>query len=117
MLVDEAYALRKKTAAHAHGATGAKLAIRADIDSIEHGSFMDDEALRLMKEKGTFYVPTLIAGWWIVQQVDQGKLTLTPLVVAKARAGWDSVGRPFTRRSTWECGSDSARTPASTRTA
>jgi imidazolonepropionase-like amidohydrolase len=94
-LVDEAHALRKKTAAHAHGATGAKRAIRAGIDSIEHGSFMDDEALRLMKEKGTFYVPTLIAGWWIVQQVDQGKLTLSPLVVAKARAAWGSVGQTF----------------------
>src|SRR5437763_1905856 len=81
-----------------------KLRVRADNDAIEDGSFMDDEALRLRKEKGTFDVPTLIAVWWIVQQVEQGKLTLTPLVVAKARAGWDSVGRPFTRRSTWECG-------------
>ena len=96
-LVDEAHALRRKTAAHAHGATGAKRAIRAGIDSIEHGSFMDDEALRLMKEKGTFYVPTLIAGWWIVQQVDQKKLLLSPLVVAKARAAWASVGQTFHR--------------------
>jgi imidazolonepropionase-like amidohydrolase len=96
-LVDEAHALRRKTAAHAHGATGAKRAIRAGIDSIEHGSFLDDEALQLMKAKGTFYVPTLIAGWWIVQQVDQGKLLLTPAVVAKARAAWGSVGLTFTR--------------------
>src|SRR6267154_4933215 len=73
-IVDEAHALRRKTAAHAHGALGAKRAIRAGIDSIEHGSFLDDEALDLMKAKGTFYVPTLIAGWWIVQQVDQKKL-------------------------------------------
>jgi len=94
-LVDEAHALRRKTAAHAHGATGAKRAIRAGIDSIEHGSFLDDEALRMMKEKGTFYVPTLIAGWWIVQQVDQNKLILTPQVVAKARAAWGSVGQTF----------------------
>src|SRR5712692_2831688 len=96
-LVDEAHALRRKTAAHAHGATGAKRAIRAGIDSIEHGSFLDDEALRMMKAKGTFYVPTLIAGWWIVQQVDQGKLLLTPAVVAKARAAWGSVGQTFTK--------------------
>ncbi|MBZ5579940.1 MAG: amidohydrolase family protein [Acidobacteriia bacterium] len=94
-LVDEAHALRRKTAAHAHGAEGAKRAIRAGIDSIEHGSFLDDEALRLMKEKGTFYVPTLIAGWWIVQQVDQGKLRLTPEVVAKARLAAESVGQVF----------------------
>src|SRR5437660_10882931 len=60
-LVDEAHALRLKTAAHAHGAEGAKRAIRAGIDSIEHGSFLQDDTLQLMKSKGTYYVPTLIA--------------------------------------------------------
>ena len=60
-LVDEAHRLRKKAAAHAHGAEGAKVAIRAGIDSIEHGSFLDDEALRLMKERGTYLVPTAMA--------------------------------------------------------
>jgi imidazolonepropionase-like amidohydrolase len=58
-LVNEAHALRRKTAAHAHGAEGAKRAIRAGIDSIEHGTFLDDEALRMMREKGTYLVPTL----------------------------------------------------------
>jgi len=94
-LVDEAHALRRKTAAHAHGATGAKRAIRAGIDSIEHGSFLDDEALRMMKDRGTFFVPTLIASWWIVQQVDQNKLLLTPEVIAKARLAAESVGQVF----------------------
>ena len=61
-IVDEAHRLRKKAAAHAHGAEGAKVAIRAGIDSIEHGSFLDDEALRMMKERGTYLVPTLLAG-------------------------------------------------------
>jgi imidazolonepropionase-like amidohydrolase len=96
-LVDEAHALRRKTAAHAHGATGAKRAIRAGIDSIEHGSFLDEEALRLMKEKGTYYVPTLIAGWWLVQQVNQKKLLLSPAVTAKARAAASAVGETFHR--------------------
>jgi len=58
-LVSEAHALRRKTAAHAHGAEGAKRAIRAGIDSIEHGTFIDDEALRMMRERGTYLVPTL----------------------------------------------------------
>ena len=58
-LVNEAHALRRKTAAHAHGAEGAKRAIRAGIDSIEHGTFLDDEALRMMRDKGTYLVPTL----------------------------------------------------------
>ncbi len=64
-IVDEAHRLRKKTAAHAHGAEGAKVAIRAGIDSIEHGSFLDDEALRMMKERGTWLVPTLLAGEYV----------------------------------------------------
>ncbi|HLX07340.1 MAG TPA: amidohydrolase family protein [Thermoanaerobaculia bacterium] len=61
-IVDEAHRLHKKAAAHAHGVTGAKEAIRAGIDSIEHGSFLDDEGLRMMKERGTYLVPTLLAG-------------------------------------------------------
>ena len=58
-LVTAAHELRRKTAAHAHGAEGAKRAIRAGIDSIEHGTFLDDEALRMMREHGTYLVPTL----------------------------------------------------------
>jgi imidazolonepropionase-like amidohydrolase len=58
-LVTAAHELRRKTAAHAHGAEGAKRAIRAGIDSVEHGTFLDDEALRLMRERGTYLVPTL----------------------------------------------------------
>ncbi|HLH01184.1 MAG TPA: amidohydrolase family protein [Bryobacteraceae bacterium] len=58
-LVTAAHDLRRKTAAHAHGAEGAKRAIRAGIDSIEHGTFLDDEALRMMREHGTYLVPTL----------------------------------------------------------
>jgi len=57
-----------KVAAHAHGAEGIKRAIRGGVDSIEHGTFMDDEAMKLMKEHGTFYVPTLSAGEWVFHQ-------------------------------------------------
>ena len=58
-IVEEAHMLRRKTAAHAHGAEAAKRAIHAGIDSIEHGTFLDDEALRLMHDRGVFLVPTL----------------------------------------------------------
>jgi len=61
-IVDEAHRLRKRVAVHAHGAEGAKVAIRAGADSIEHGSFLDDEALRMMKARRTYLVPTLMAG-------------------------------------------------------
>jgi imidazolonepropionase-like amidohydrolase len=57
-----------KVAAHAHGAEGIKRAIRGGVDTIEHGTFMDDEGIRLMKEHGTFYVPTLTAGRWVFEQ-------------------------------------------------
>jgi imidazolonepropionase-like amidohydrolase len=57
-LVGEAHALGRKAAAHAHGAEAAKRAVRAGIDSIEHGSFLDDEGLDLMKQKGTYLVFT-----------------------------------------------------------
>jgi imidazolonepropionase-like amidohydrolase len=60
-LVDEAHALGRKAAAHAHGAEAIKRAVKAGIDSIEHGTFADDEALALMKQRGTplVYTPTL----------------------------------------------------------
>jgi imidazolonepropionase-like amidohydrolase len=51
-----------KVAAHAHGAEGMKRAVRAGVNSIEHGTFMDDETMQLMKQYGTFLVPTIIAG-------------------------------------------------------
>ncbi|MGF7214994.1 imidazolonepropionase-like amidohydrolase [Spirosoma lacussanchae] len=49
-------------AAHAHGAEGMKRAIRAGVQTIEHGTYMDDEAIALFKKHGTYYVPTIIAG-------------------------------------------------------
>ena len=54
-----------KVAAHAHGAEGMKRAVRAGVDSIEHGTFMDEETMNLMKQKGTYYVPTITAGRWV----------------------------------------------------
>src|SRR3989449_7862712 len=83
-LVDEAHALRLKTAAHAHGAEGAKRAIRAGIDSIEHGSFLDDEALDMMKARGTYLVPTLMAPDYLRQKLDAG-VYFPPKIAAKAR--------------------------------
>ena len=52
-------------AVHAHGAEGMKRAIRAGVDSVEHGTYMDKEVMRLMKKNGTWYVPTISAGKWV----------------------------------------------------
>jgi imidazolonepropionase-like amidohydrolase len=79
-LVNEAHTLRRKTAAHAHGAEAAKRAIRAGIDSIEHGTFLDEEALRMMRDRGTFLVPTLTV------RVGIAESKFPPAVQAKADA-------------------------------
>lgn len=57
----------KLTSAHAHGAEGIKAAVRAGITSIEHGMMMDEECIRLMKEHGTYLVPTIIAAYQVVE--------------------------------------------------
>ncbi len=90
-LVDEAHALGRKTAAHAHGATGAKRAIRAGIDSIEHGTFLDDEALQLMKQKGTVLVPTLMALEGLREHLAADK-GIPAQVAEKARAASSKAG-------------------------
>jgi imidazolonepropionase-like amidohydrolase len=61
-IVAEANKLDRKVAAHAHGTEGIKLAVQAGVSSIEHGSFLDAEGAKLMAEKGTYLVPTLMAG-------------------------------------------------------
>ena len=84
-IVNEAHALRLKTAAHAHGAEGAKRAIRAGIDSIEHGTFLDDEALDMMKARGTYLVPTLMAHVGVEERL-AADLGVPPAIQAKGRA-------------------------------
>jgi len=94
-IVDEAHRLHKKTAAHAHGAQGAKVAIRAGIDSIEHGSFLDEEALRMMKARGTYLVPTLIAGEWTGGRAEERHFP--PEIVVKAKAALAARSAMFKR--------------------
>jgi imidazolonepropionase-like amidohydrolase len=81
-LVDEAHRLRKKTAAHCHGDRAGRDAILAGVDSIEHGSFLSEETLSLMKARGTVLVPTLLAGAWTGGKLDK----FPPEIAAKARA-------------------------------
>ncbi len=57
-----------RVAAHAHGAEGMKRAIRAGVTSIEHGTYMDEEAMRLMKQHGTWYIPTIHAGRFVADK-------------------------------------------------
>ena len=74
VMVEEANKLGRKVAAHAHGTEGIKLATRAGVSSIEHGSFLDEEGARLMKQHGTFYVPTLSAAEGVERAAKSGVL-------------------------------------------
>jgi imidazolonepropionase-like amidohydrolase len=81
-LVDESHRLRKKVAVHCHGDQAGHDAIEAGVDSIEHGSFLKPETLTLMKSKGTWLVPTLMATEYIMGKID----AYPPALAAKARA-------------------------------
>ena len=83
-LVEEASAAGMFVMAHAQGADGIKNAIRAGIRSIDHGIFLDDEAIELMLRHGTWFVPTLVAPQGVLDAVDAG-VSLPPAIVDKAR--------------------------------
>lgn len=59
-----------KVAAHAHGTEGMRRAVVGGVDSIEHGTYMSDEVMKLMKKKGTYYVPTIIAGKFVAEKAE-----------------------------------------------
>lgn len=66
-IVADAHRLGRKVAAHAHGAEGIRWAAEAGVDSIEHGSYIDDAGIAVMKEHGTYLVPTLYLGDWMIE--------------------------------------------------
>ena len=85
-LVDESHRLRKKVAVHCHGDQPAREAIEAGVDSIEHGSFMKPETLTMMKKKGTFLTPTLMATEWIMSKIENYPSALQAKAKAAAAA-------------------------------
>jgi len=82
-IVADAHRLGRKVAAHAHGAEGIRWAAEAGVDSIEHGSYIDDAAIAAMKEHGTYLVPTLYLGDWMIDNA--GLTRLPPPLLAKAQ--------------------------------
>lgn len=90
-----AHSLGLKVMAHAHGARGIEDAAAAGIDSIEHGTFADDAALKVMKAKGTYLVPTLMAFEGVKERLGKGIYTAT--VEEKVRMTMGSVGKAVTR--------------------
>lgn len=70
-IVDDAHRLGRKVMAHAHGAEGILWATEAGVDSIEHGSYIDDACIAAMKQRGTYLVPTLYLSEWLPQNFDK----------------------------------------------
>jgi len=85
-IVETAHALGRRVAAHAHDADGINAALRAGVDSIEHGSFIDDESVRLLMETGAYLVPTLMAGETVATTAEDDPDYFIPSVRAKALA-------------------------------
>lgn len=84
------------TAAHAHGAEGMKRAVLAGITSIEHGTLMTDEIIELMKEKGTYYVPTISAGKFVMEKAKIPGY-FPPIIVPKAMAIGPQIQETFAK--------------------
>lgn len=77
----------RKVAAHAHGVEGVNAALRAGVDSIEHGTFTNEESFRLYKSTGAYYVPTLLAPAAALADGQRGALTDAQYAKARAAAG------------------------------
>jgi imidazolonepropionase-like amidohydrolase len=83
-IVEAAHAMGRRVTAHAHGAGGINAALRAGVDSIEHGSYTDAESLRLFRRTRAYLVPTILAGVTVEEMAAAGTV-LTPAQAAKAR--------------------------------
>ncbi len=83
-IMDAAHAMGRKATAHAHGVNGINAALRAGVDSIEHGTYLDNESIRLFKRNGAYLVPTLLAGATVVEWAQDPETFLLPPQRAKA---------------------------------
>jgi len=112
-LVADAHRLGRKVAAHAHGAEGIRWAAEAGVDSVEHGSYIDDAGIAAMKEHGTYLVPTLYLGDWMIDNA--GLTHLPPPLLAKAQevipAARKNIARAFSAGVKVAFGTDAAVYP------
>ncbi len=112
-IVADAHRLGRKVAAHAHGAEGIRWASEAGVDSIEHGSYIDDAAIATMKNNGTYLVPTLYLADWFLENAE--KIGTPPELIAKGRevmpAARKNVARAFAAGVKVGFGTDAAVYP------
>jgi imidazolonepropionase-like amidohydrolase len=112
-IVADAHRLGRKVAAHAHGAEGIRWASMAGVDSIEHGSYIDDAAIAEMKKNGTYLVPTLYLADWFLENAE--KIGTPPDLIAKGKevmpAARKNVARAFAAGVKVGFGTDAAVYP------
>ena len=112
-IVTDAHRLGRKVAAHAHGAEGIRWASEAGVDSIEHGSYIDDAAIATMKKNGTYLVPTLYLADWFLENAE--KIGTPAELIAKGRevmpAARKNVARAFAAGVKVGFGTDAAVYP------
>ena len=84
-IVYEARAQGKTVMAHAQATQGIKNAVLGGIDSIEHGIYLDEEVIEAMKQRGTFFVPTLVAPLWVMRRAEKDPSSVPPYALRKAR--------------------------------
>lgn len=83
-IVETAHAMGRQVAAHAHGTAGINAALRAGVDSIEHGTYLDDTSIALFKKTGAYLVPTVVAGVTVAEEAGRPGTWMSPQVRAKA---------------------------------
>jgi imidazolonepropionase-like amidohydrolase len=88
-VVNAAHALGRKVASHAHAAVGINAALRAGVDSIEHGSYANDESIKLFKQTGAYLVPTLMAGDTVVNLAKHSNFMSAAIRTKAIRVGGD----------------------------
>lgn len=84
-IMDTAHSMGRKVTAHAHGVNGINAALKAGVDSIEHGTYLDKNSVRLFKKNGAYLVPTLLAGATVVEWAEDPNTFLTPPQVEKSK--------------------------------
>ncbi|MFQ6074616.1 MAG: amidohydrolase family protein [Candidatus Bathyarchaeia archaeon] len=109
-ITDEAHRMERRVACHAHGTQGIQDAVVGGTDTIEHGTYLDDECVELMKERGVYYVPTLSIVHNLITKGEQ--LKAPPHVLEKARETWEnhvpSVKKAHAKGVKIACGTDGA---------
>ena len=84
-IMETAHAMGRKATAHAHGVNGINAALRAGVDSIEHGTYLNNESIRLFRRTGAYLVPTVLAGVTVAEWAEDPNSFLLPPQRAKAR--------------------------------